>query len=160
VARTIADLDDALIPQPYYAKAHYYSLSGRNPFTHLVYPVARKASLGVHVTVDMGGAARFGPDLDWIEGIDYSFDESREQLFYDAIRRYWPSVVRDQLQPGYTGIRPKISGPNEPAADFLIQSHQDHQMKGLINLFGIESPGLTSSLAIAELVAQLIDSED
>ena len=160
VARTIADLDDALIPKPYYAKAHYYSLSGRNPFTHLVYPVARKASLGVHVTVDMGGAARFGPDLDWIEGIDYSFDASRGQLFYDAIRRYWPSVVRDQLQPGYTGIRPKISGPNEPAADFLIQSHQDHQMKGLINLFGIESPGLTSSLAIAELVAQLIDSED
>lgn len=160
VARTIADLDDALIPQPYYAKAHYYSLSGRNPFTHLVYPVARKASLGVHVTVDMGGAARFGPDLDWIEGIDYSFDESRGQLFYDAIRRYWPSVVRDQLQPGYTGIRPKISGPNEPAADFLIQSHQDHQMQGLINLFGIESPGLTSSLAIAELVGQLIDSED
>lgn len=159
VARTIAELDETSIPQPYYAKAHYYSLSGRNPFTHLVYPVARKASLGVHVTVDMGGAARFGPDLDWIEGIDYSFDESRKQLFYDAIRRYWPSVRRDQLQPGYTGIRPKISGPNEPAADFLIQSYEDHQMKGLINLFGIESPGLTASLAIAELVGRQIESE-
>jgi L-2-hydroxyglutarate oxidase LhgO len=106
----------------------------------------------------MGGAARFGPDLDWIEGIDYSFDESRKQLFYDAIRRYWPSVGRDQLQPGYTGIRPKISGPNEPAADFLIQSYKDHQMKGLINLFGIESPGLTASLAIAELVGRQIES--
>lgn len=159
VARTIAELDETSIPQPYYAKAHYYSLSGRNPFTHLVYPVARKASLGVHVTVDMGGGARFGPDLDWIEGIDYSFDESRKQLFYDAIRRYWPSVGRDQLQPGYTGIRPKISGPDEPAADFLIQSYKDHQMKGLINLFGIESPGLTASLAIAELVRRQIESE-
>lgn len=158
VAKTIADLDENLIPQPFYAKAHYYSLSGRNPFKHLVYPVARKASLGVHVTVDMGGAARFGPDLDWIDGVDYSFDNSREELFFDAIRRYWPSLNRDQLQPGYTGIRPKISGPYEPAADFLIQSQKDHRMKGLINLFGIESPGLTSSLALAEMVSQLIES--
>ena len=107
----------------------------------------------------MAGAARFGPDIAWIEGIDYSFDNSREELFYDAIRRYWPAVNRDQLQPGYTGIRPKISGPNEPAADFLIQSSKDHQIKGLINLFGIESPGLTSSLALAEMVRQLIESE-
>ena len=159
VARTTADLDENLIPQPYYAKAHYYSLSGHNPFKHLVYPVARQASLGVHVTVDMAGAARFGPDIAWIEGIDYSFDNSREELFYDAIRRYWPAVNRDQLQPGYTGIRPKISGPNEPAADFLIQSSKDHQIKGLINLFGIEAPGLTSSLALAEMVRQLIESE-
>ncbi|MDC1312119.1 NAD(P)/FAD-dependent oxidoreductase [Burkholderiales bacterium] len=159
IGRAVADLDENLIPQPFYAKAHYYSLSGRNPFKHLVYPVARKDSLGVHVTVDMGGAARFGPDLDWIKGIDYSFDNSRQKLFYDAIRRYWPCVNRDQLQPSYTGIRPKISGPNEPAADFLIQSHRDHGMKGLINLYGMESPGLTASLAIAEMVNRLIEPD-
>ena len=156
VANAITGLDKALIPTPYFAKAHYYSLSGRNPFKHLIYPVAHEAFLGVHVTVDMGGNARFGPDLDWIQDIDYAFDNSREMLFYDAIRRYWPSANQKQLQPGYTGIRPKISGPGEPAADFMVQSEKDHHMRGLINLFGIESPGLTSSLAIAELVKELL----
>jgi L-2-hydroxyglutarate oxidase LhgO len=156
VANAITGLDKALIPTPYFAKAHYYSLSGRNPFKHLIYPVAHEAFLGVHVTVDMGGNARFGPDLDWIQDIDYAFDNSREMLFYDAIRRYWPSANQKQLQPGYTGIRPKISGPGEPAADFMVQSEKDHHMRGLVNLFGIESPGLTSSLAIAELVKELL----
>jgi L-2-hydroxyglutarate oxidase LhgO len=106
----------------------------------------------VHVTLDLGGQVRFGPDLDWVDGIDYSFDSSREPLFYDAIRRYWPDLQDGQLQPGYTGIRPKISGPNEPAADFRIDGPADHGVSRLVNLFGIESPGLTSCLAIARHV--------
>ncbi|MDA1331618.1 MAG: NAD(P)/FAD-dependent oxidoreductase [Proteobacteria bacterium] len=156
VANSMTGLDKTLVPISYYAKAHYYSLSMRSPFKHLIYPIARKHGLGVHVTVDMGGNARFGPDIDWIPNIDYTFDNSREALFYDAIRRYWPTANQKQLQPGYTGIRPKISGPGEPAADFMIQSEKDHGLRGLVNLFGIESPGLTSSLAIAELVKKLL----
>jgi L-2-hydroxyglutarate oxidase LhgO len=160
LAHSISELDKAFIPKPYFAKAHYYSLSGRSPFKHLIYPVAHKASLGVHVTIDMGGNARFGPDLEWVHDIDYSFDNSREEAFYDAIRQYWPSVKREWLQPGYTGIRPKISGPTDPAADFLIQGQKEHAVKGLVNLFGIESPGLTASLAIANVVKKLVENND
>ena len=159
VANSIKKLDKALIPPSYFAKAHYYSLASRNPFKHLIYPVAHQASLGVHVTVDMGGNARFGPDLDWVPGIDYTFDDSRKALFYEAIRHYWPAANQEQLQPGYTGIRPKISGPGASAADFMIQSAEDHGLRGLVNLFGIESPGLTSSLAIAELVKGLLNRD-
>jgi L-2-hydroxyglutarate oxidase LhgO len=111
--------------------------------------------LGVHVTIDLGGQARFGPDIEWIERVDYSFNNAREPLFYDAIRQYYPALADGALQPGYTGIRPKISGPNEPAADFLIQGPKDHGVPGLVGLYGIESPGLTASLAIADEVATL-----
>ena len=158
VAQNIQGMPNDKIPTPFYAKAHYYSLSGKNPFNHLIYPVAQKASLGIHVTLDIGGQARFGPDLDWIDTIDYAFDNGRLRLFYEAIRRYWPNIREENLQPGYTGIRPKISGPNESAADFNIQTKADHGVPGLINLFGIESPGLTSSLAIAEIVHENMTS--
>lgn len=156
VARSIAGIPQESIPAAYFAKAHYYTLAGKSPFRHLVYPVAHTAFLGVHVTLDLGGQARFGPDLDWIDGIDYSFDNKREPLFYEAIRRYWPDLKDGQLQPGYTGIRPKISGPKEAAADFRIDSPADHGVEGLVNLFGIESPGLTSSLAIAKHVRAVL----
>ena len=144
------------IPAPSFAAAPYYTLSGKSPFHHLVYPVGHTAFLGVHVTIDLGGQVRFGPDIEWIDEVDYSFDQSREPLFYEAIRRYWPDLRDGQLQPGYTGIRPKISGPDEPAADFRIDGPDDHGIPGLINLYGIESPGLTSSMAIAEYVATLV----
>ena len=117
----------------------------------------RNAFLGVHVTLDLAGQARFGPDISWIDGVDYAFDHTREPLFYEAIRRYYPGLKEGRLTPGYTGIRPKISGPNDPAADFLIQGPRDHGVAGLINLYGIESPGLTASLAIAEHVCNLLD---
>ena len=157
VARSISGLSAQYIPPAYFAKAHYYTLSGKSPFNHLVYPVAHTAFLGVHVTLDLGGQARFGPDIDWVDGIDYAFDSSREPLFYEAIRRYWPDLQDGQLQPGYTGIRPKISGPKEPAADFRIDGPADHGVAGLVNLFGIESPGLTSCLAIAKHVRNKLD---
>jgi len=144
------------IPPAYFAKAHYFTLSGKSPFHRLVYPVATHAFLGVHVTLDLGGQARFGPDVCWVDGVDYTFDNTREALFYEAIRRYFPGLKDGALQPGYTGIRPKISGPKEPAADFLIQGPRDHGVPGLVNLFGIESPGLTASLAIGEHVRALL----
>ncbi len=150
----------ASIPPQYFAKAHYYTLSGRSPFHRLVYPVATHAFLGVHVTLDLGGQARFGPDVSWVDGVDYTFDHSREPLFYQAIRHYYPGLKDGALQPGYTGIRPKISGPNEPAADFLIQGPADHGVAGLVNLYGIESPGLTASMAIAEHVQRLLRQVD
>lgn len=156
VARLLKGLSDDSIPPAYYAKAHYYTLSGKSPFNHLVYPVAHTAFLGVHVTIDMGGQARFGPDLDWIDSIDYTFDPAREPMFYEAIRRYWPDLQDGQLQPGYTGIRPKISGPKEAAADFRIDGPADHGVPGLVNLFGIESPGLTSCIAIGRHVGGLL----
>ena len=158
IAQSITGLDKRHIPSTYYAKAHYYSLPGSRPFSHLIYPVAHKNYLGVHVTLDMAGDVRFGPDLEWIDGIDYSFDESREIKFYEAIKRYWPELKEGQLQPGYTGVRPKISGPTEVAADFKIDGPRTHGIPGLVNLFGIESPGLTSSLAIAEHVGSLLRS--
>lgn len=154
VARAIRGIPPQSIPAQYYAKAHYYTLSGRNPFRRLVYPVATHAHLGVHVTVDLGGQARFGPDVSWVDGVDYTFDDSREPLFYEAIRKYYPGLRDGALQPGYTGIRPKVSGPKEPAADFVIQGPADHGVAGLVNLYGIESPGLTASMAIAREVRE------
>jgi L-2-hydroxyglutarate oxidase LhgO len=144
------------IPRAWYAKAHYFGLQGRSPFRRLVYPVAEKAGLGIHVTLDTAGAARFGPDVSWIDRIDYAFDETRRGLFAQSIRRYYPSLEESRLQPAYTGIRPKISGPDEPAADFRIDGPDRHRLDGLVNLFGIESPGLTASLAIADEVAALL----
>ena len=157
VAQKIRGMRNEKIPQPYYGKAHYYTLSGKNPFNHLIYPVNKSStSLGVHVTLDLAGQARFGPDLTWIPNVDYDFDNSRESLFYDAIRRYYPELKDGALQPGYTGVRPKISGPDQPAADFNIQNPAESGVPGLINLFGIESPGLTASLAIARYVQTLV----
>jgi L-2-hydroxyglutarate oxidase LhgO len=158
VAHSIKGLPAASIPPQYFAKAHYYTLAGKPPFRRLVYPVASNAHLGVHVTVDMAGQIRFGPDVSWVDGVDYTFDDAREPLFYEAIRKYYPGLKDGQLQPGYTGIRPKVSGPKEPAADFMIQGPKDHGVAGLVNLYGIESPGLTASLAIAEHVKQLLQA--
>ena len=156
LARALRGLPAHTIPPQYFAKGHYYILSGRSPFRRLVYPMAGPGFLGVHVTVDLGGQARFGPDIDWIDGVDYAFDAAREPLFYAAIRQYYPALKDGQLQPGYTGIRPKISGPNEAAADFVMQGPQTHGVPGLVNLYGIESPGLTASLSIAQYVHALV----
>jgi len=156
VARSIAGIPARTIPATHYAIGHYYTLSGAAPFRRLVYPVARQDWLGVHVTVDLGGQVKFGPDFEWIDRVDYRFDASREAAFYRAIRRYYPGLKDGALQAGYTGIRPKIHGPGEPAPDFVIQGPDAHGVPGLVNLYGIESPGLTSSLAIADHVAGLL----
>lgn len=156
LAGTIEGLDAAWVPRAYFARGHYYTLSGRSPFGRLVYPVAEQAGLGIHVTLDTAGVARFGPDVEWIERIDYRVDPRRADGFYAAIREYWPGLEDGRLQPAYAGIRPKIVGPDAPAADFLIQGPAEHGVPGLVNLFGIESPGITASLAIAEeVVARL-----
>jgi L-2-hydroxyglutarate oxidase LhgO len=158
VARTIEGVPQATIPPTFYAIGHYYTLSGTSPFNRLIYPVARQDWLGVHVTIDLGGQVKFGPDFAWIDRVDYRFDDSEahEQAFYTAIRRYYPGLRDGALQPGYTGIRPKIYGPSQPGADFVIQGPSDHGIPGLVNLYGIESPGLTSSLAIGDYVAGLL----
>ena len=157
VACSIAGIPPHSVPPTHYAIGHYYTLSGAAPFRRLIYPVARQDWLGVHVTIDLGGQVKFGPDFAWIDRVDYRFDESREAAFYHAIRRYYPGLKDGTLQPGYTGIRPKTHGPNQPAPDFAIQGPRDHGVAGLVNLYGIESPGLTSSLAIADHVAALLD---
>jgi L-2-hydroxyglutarate oxidase LhgO len=153
LARRIEGFPAALAPRELYAKGNYYSLSRRAPFSRLVYPVPEPGGLGVHVTLDLGGRARFGPDVEWIESIDYRVDPERAARFYAAIRRYWPGLPDGALEPGYAGIRPKITGPGEPAADFVVQGPREHGVAGLVNLFGIESPGLTASLALADDVA-------
>ncbi|MFL5425984.1 MAG: NAD(P)/FAD-dependent oxidoreductase [Myxococcales bacterium] len=157
VARSIDGVPPGSIPETHYAKAHYFVLKGRSPFSHLVYPVASGGGLGVHVTLDLAGRARFGPDVSWVPGIDYSFDESRAATFYAAIRRYWSGLQDGALEPGYTGIRPKIVGPGKPAADFVVQGSGEHGVRGLVNLYGIESPGLTAALALADDVVALAD---
>jgi L-2-hydroxyglutarate oxidase LhgO len=158
VARAIRGVPPQSVPPAYYAIGHYYALTGAPPFRHLIYPVARPDWLGVHVTVDLGKRVKFGPDFAWTDRIDYRFDESRERAFYEAIRRYYPALRDGALQPGYTGIRPRITGPGDPPQDFLIQGPRDHGVRGLVNLYGIESPGLTASLAIADHVAGLLDA--
>ena len=158
VARSISGIPPHTIPPSYYAIGHYYTLSGKAPFGRLIYPVARQDWLGVHVTIDLGGQVKFGPDFSWIEQVDYRFDDTRKQAFYEAIRFYYPGLRDGALKPGYTGIRPRITGPGEPAQDFVVQGKEAHGISGLINLYGIESPGLTSSLAIADRVANILDS--
>ena len=157
VARTIAGLAPEHVPEERFAKGHYYSLTGKSPFRHLVYPIAESAGLGIHVTLDLGGRAKFGPDVQWIDAIDYTFDDSRRGSFCEAIRRYYPELDASRLQPDYTGIRPKICGPGQPAADFRIDGPEFHGVPGLVNLMGIESPGLTAALAIAEHVRETLD---
>ncbi len=149
VARALAGQPQTLIPPAYYCKGSYFTLSGRSPFSRLIYPMPNSAGLGVHLTVDLGGQAKFGPDTEWVDGENYDIDPRRADSFYAAVRSYWPALPDDALQPGYTGIRPKIVGPGEPAADFIIAGPATHGVPGLVNLFGIESPGLTASLAIA-----------
>ena len=156
LAGRIDGVPEAALPPAYYCKGSYYVLAGRPPFSRLIYPVPEHAGLGVHLTLDLGGQARFGPDVEWIDQPDYAVDIGRAAGFYAAIRRYWPDLPEGALQPGYAGIRPKISGPGEPAADFRIDGPAAHGVPGLINLLGIESPGLTASLAIGELVAGMV----
>jgi L-2-hydroxyglutarate oxidase LhgO len=156
LARSIAGIPAATIPRDYYCRGVYFTLAGRAPFKRLVYPVPEHAGLGVHLTLDMAGAARFGPDTEWIEGIDYTVDPRRGDKFYAAIRTYWPDLSDGALQPGYAGIRPKINSAKEPAADFVIAGPETHGVPGLVNLFGIESPGITASLAIADHVVALL----
>jgi L-2-hydroxyglutarate oxidase LhgO len=155
VARNIDGMPIELIPRAYLAKGNYFSCNARAPFSHLIYPVPEPGGLGVHLTLDMAGQARFGPDVEWIDAIDYAVDPARADRFYPAIRRYWPTLPDGALMPSYSGIRPKIVPPAVAVQDFLIQGPRDHGVEGLINLFGIESPGLTSSLAIADHVGDL-----
>ena len=155
IARAIDGMPADRVPAAYYAKGNYFSCSARSPFSHLIYPVPEPGGLGVHLTLDMAGQARFGPDVEWIENIDYAVDPARAERFYPAIRRYWPTLPDGALLPSYSGIRPKIVPPAIAVQDFMIQGPSDHGVAGLINLFGIESPGLTSSLAIADHVATL-----
>ena len=152
LARAIDGVPPASIPPAYFCRGVYFTLSGRSPFRRLIYPVPVPGGLGVHITLDLGGQARFGPDVEWIEGVDYAVDPRRGDAFYAAVRRYWPGLRDGALQPGYAGIRPKISGPKEPAADFVVQGPEEHDIPGLVNLYGIESPGLTASLPLADEV--------
>lgn len=162
VAAGIEGLAPGLVPVPRFSKGCYFSLAGKAPFSRLVYPMHEGAWLGVHLTLDLGGQARFGPDAEWLPAgidsaqIDYSVDPRRGEVFYEAVRRYWPALPDGALQPAYAGVRPKIHGPGEPAPDFVIQGPAVHGVPGLVNLFGIESPGLTSSMAIAGEVATLL----
>lgn len=143
--------------QPYYAKGNYFVCQGVKPFRRLVYPMPNNAGLGVHATLDMDGITRFGPDVQWVDRPEYDVDDGRVQSFYSAIREYWPSIPEGALQPGYAGVRPKLVGAGASAADFEIETEPEHGISGLINLLGIESPGLTSSLAIGEMVSKLVE---
>lgn len=159
VARAIDGMPPDRIPTSYFAKGNYFSCSTRAPFSHLIYPVPEPGGLGVHLTIDLGGQAKFGPDVEWVESpdvasLDYAVDPARAERFYPAIRRYWPALPDGALTPSYSGVRPKIVPPAIARQDFMIQGPKDHGLGGLINLFGIESPGLTSSLAIADEVAR------
>jgi L-2-hydroxyglutarate oxidase LhgO len=158
VARRIEGFPARLAPPELYAKGNYYTLARRAPFSRLVYPVPEPGGLGVHVTLDLGGRARFGPDVEWVDRIDYSVDPRRAERFYAAIRRYWPGLPEGALEPGYAGIRPKISGRGEPPADFVVQGPREHGVAGLVHMYGIESPGLTASLALADDVAALLSA--
>ncbi|MQP66444.1 FAD-dependent oxidoreductase [Niveispirillum sp. SYP-B3756] len=154
LATAIEGLPSTFVPPLRLAKGNYYGLSGRNPFRRLVYPLPEPGGLGVHVTIDLGGQARFGPDVEWIDRETYDVDPGRAERFYAAVRRYWPGLPTGALIPAYAGIRPKLVGPGESDSDFVIQGPTEHGIAGLVNLFGIESPGLTSCMAIAAEVAE------
>jgi L-2-hydroxyglutarate oxidase LhgO len=155
IARLLDGMPLDLIPPAYLAKGCYFSCNAKAPFSRLIYPVPEPGGLGVHLTLDLAGQARFGPDVEWVDHIDYTVDPARGERFYPAIRRYWPSLPDGALMPSYSGMRPKIVPPAVAVQDFMIQGAQTHGVPGLINLFGIESPGLTSSLAIADYVAEM-----
>jgi L-2-hydroxyglutarate oxidase LhgO len=155
LAHAIEGIKRETLPVYHYAKGNYFSYSGKSPFGSLIYPLPSEYGLGVHVTHDMAGNLRFGPDVEWIDEIDYEVDTHRDKMFYQAIRRYWPGLRDNSLLPAYAGVRPKINAAGSPALDFAIQGEREHGVAGLINLFGIESPGLTSSLALADYVSKM-----
>lgn len=158
IAAAIDGIRTESVPGCYYAKGNYFILSGmKPPFSRLIYPVPEPGGLGIHVTIDLGGQMRFGPDVEWVEGIDYAVDPARGEKFYAAVRRYWPGLPDGAIQPGYAGIRPKLSPSGGKADDFVIHGPEQTGLPGLINLFGIESPGLTASLALGEYVANLAE---
>ena len=157
MARRFAGLPAQHIPQAWYAKGNYFSLAGKAPFSRLIYPVPEPAGLGVHLTLDQGGQARFGPDVEWVKDpSDLTVRPERVDGFYASIRKYWPDLPDGALLPAYAGIRPKIHGPMDAPADFWVQGPKDHGVPGLVNLFGMESPGLTGALAIGEMVVELL----
>lgn len=163
IAKKIEGLAQDQIPKAYFAKGNYFSLSGKSPFKHLIYPIPEPGGLGVHLTLDMGGQAKFGPDVEWLEieqecQIDYTVNPRRGEDFYEAVRRYWPGLKDNTLQPDYSGVRAKIVPPNAPAGDFCFDTPNEHGLEGLFNLYGFESPGLTSSLAIAKYLEGQIKS--
>jgi len=150
------------VPVSYFSKGNYFALSRRVPFSHLIYPVPEPGGLGIHLTLDLAGQARFGPDVEWLaetnpEALNYDVEAARAERFYASIRRYWPALADGELQPSYSGIRPKIAAPGQPDGDFVVQDSSDHGVAGLIALFGIESPGLTAALALAQHTLRLID---
>jgi len=159
LAAAVEGLAPAFRPRAWFAKGTYFTLAGRAPFSRLIYPVPEPGGLGVHLTLDLAGQARFGPDVEWVEAPDYSVDPARAERFYGAVRTYWPGLRDGQLLPGYVGVRPKLSGPGAPAADFRIDGPAEHGIEGLINLFGLESPGLTASLALADAVVARVRAD-
>lgn len=157
IAASLRGFPPPLVPPRCFAKGSYFSLAGQSPFSHLIYPVPERGGLGVHLTLDLAGQARFGPDVEWVDTLDYSVDARKAKLFLESIRQYWPGCSLDKLQPAYAGIRPKLGNCDRFSDDFEIQCERTHQIPGLVNLFGIESPGLTSCLAIADEVAARIN---
>ena len=155
LTHTIEGFDKTFARESYYAKGSYFTLAGRAPLSRLIYPAPEPGGLGVHLTLDLAGQARFGPDVEWIDTPHYDVDPKRADKFYAAVRAYWPGLRDGALTPAYAGIRPKLTGPGQPAADFVIEGEAVHGARGIINLLGIESPGLTSSLAIADHVSTL-----
>lgn len=157
LARRIEGLDPSIVPTQWFAKGSYFALSGKSPLSRLVYPVPDEAGLGIHLTLDLAGQARFGPDVEWVASPEYSVDSSRACEFEREIRRYWPGLRDGALVPAYAGVRPKVVGPGDAASDFIVSGPREHRIEGLVNLFGIESPGLTSSLALGEYVRTVLD---
>jgi L-2-hydroxyglutarate oxidase LhgO len=156
----------AATPNLHLSKGNYFTLSARAPFSRLIYPVAKHATLGVHLTLDLGGQARFGPDIEWLDPavqdplqVDMRVDPTRAAAFEQSVRRFWPELPADALMPGFCGLRPKIHGPGEPLRDFVVQGVADHGVPGLVQLFGIESPGLTSCIALARHTLKLLALE-
>jgi L-2-hydroxyglutarate oxidase LhgO len=157
VARSLHGLDEKFVPVPYFARGHYFTVSGPSPFKRLVYPLPGPDGLGIHVALDLAGNLRFGPDVTWVDKVDYAFDESRAEAFYRAIRRYYPGLADGALAPGFVGVRPKLGPAGSGFIDFVLQGCEVHGVAGLLNLFGIDSPGLTSCLAIADEVARRLE---
>lgn len=158
LARRIESVAATALPKAWFARGVYFTLSGKVPFSRLIYPMPEAGGLGVHLTLDLGGQAKFGPDVEWIGSPDFTVDPARVERFFEAIARWWPDVRIDRLSPGYAGVRPKLVGPGEPDADFRIDGPRQHGTPGLVNLLGIESPGLTASLAIGRYVAGCVSA--